>query len=53
MFYVRRRRKSLQDFGWGWDDEKRPLGKPRRIRADNIKIGLKEMGDPDWYMWHL
>ena len=29
---------------------KRPLGRPRRIRADNIKRGLQEMGGPDAYM---
>jgi hypothetical protein len=32
---------------------KRPLRRPKRIRTDNIKIGLQEMGGPDAYTWHL
>jgi hypothetical protein len=32
---------------------KRPLGRPRLITGDNIKIGLKEMEGPDAYMWYL
>jgi len=39
--------------GGGGDDKKGPLGISRRIRADNIKIGLGEMGELDGHMWHL
>jgi hypothetical protein len=37
----------------GDHEGKRPLGRPRHTRANNIKIGLKEMDGPDAYMWHL
>jgi hypothetical protein len=29
-------------------EEKRPLGRPRRRREDNIKMDLKEIG---WKLW--
>ena len=41
--------KSLQSFS-GKPEGKRPLGRPRRRREDNIKMDLREFGcDPrDW-----
>ena len=33
----------------GKPEEKRPLGRPRRRREDNIKMDLREVGDGgDW-----
>jgi hypothetical protein len=32
--------------GYWWENQKRPLGRPRRRWADNIKINLREIG------WH-
>ena len=39
----------VQDFRWG-DLRERPLGRPRLIWDDNIKIDLQEMGwgNIDW-----
>jgi hypothetical protein len=30
--------------GYWWEIQKRPLIRPRRTRADNIKMGLRETG---------
>jgi len=38
----------IQSFG-GKPEEKRPLGKPRRRRKDNVKMDIKELGwGIDW-----
>jgi len=31
-------------FWWGETDEKRPLGRPRHKRENNIKINIQEVG---------
>ena len=43
------RESCAKDFG-GKPEGKRPLGKPRRRREDNIKMGLQEVGSGcgDW-----
>jgi hypothetical protein len=37
----------------GRHEGRRPLGRPRRRREDNIKIDLREIGfgDVDWVHW--
>ena len=36
--------RRIQDSGGGWEPEgKRPLGKPRPIWEDNIKMNLQEV----------
>jgi len=42
--------RRVQGFWWGKPEGKRPLGKTRRRRHDNVKIDLQEVGcgGVDW-----
>jgi hypothetical protein len=43
-------RMAYTGYWWGNPEGKRPLGRPRRRREDNIKINLQEVGfgGMDW-----